>query len=142
MTGRPIDTGTTHGSDEREPRSLNAPVLRFELTAESAQLRAERQYIEGDRNARTLTKVDWFRLVLVALRAGATLDEADQHGSIALQVLEGRVTVRVGDETIDVGEREVSVVAPGYPWTALAVDDSLLLLHLAWPPAPGSDVTS
>lgn len=140
MTGQPGDAGTTRGSDEREPRSLSAPLLRFELSVESARLRAEREYIEGDRNAYTLTKVDWFRLVLVALRAGASLDEADQQGSIALQVLDGRVTVRVGDETIDVGDREVSVVAPGYPWTVVAVDDSLLLLHLSWPPVPGSSV--
>lgn len=142
MTRQPGEAGTTRGSDEREPRSLTGPALRFELSVESARLRAEREYIEGDRNARTLTKVDWFRLVLVALRSGARLDEADQHGSIALQVLEGRVTVQVGDETIDVGEREVSVIAPGYPWTAVAVDDSLVLLHLAWPPAPGSSVTA
>ncbi len=52
------------------------------------------------------------------------------------------MTVRVGDETLSIGEREVSVVAPGYPWEAVAVDDSLLLLHLAWPPLPGSSVTS
>ncbi|MGI8829451.1 MAG: hypothetical protein ACR2I5_06745 [Candidatus Limnocylindria bacterium] len=142
MTGRPIDIGTMRGSDEREARSLSAPILRFELSAESARLRAERQYIEGDRNACTLTKVDWFRLVLVALHAGATLDEADQNGSIALPVLEGRVTVRIGDDTVDLGERGVCVVAPGYPWTAVAVDDSLLLLHPAWPPAPGSSLTS
>lgn len=142
MTRQPRDAGTTRGSDEREPRSLSAPLMRFELAVESAGLRAEPQWIEGDRNARTLTKVDWFRLVLVTLRAGAGLDETDQRGSIALQVLEGRVTVRVGDETIDVGEREVSVVAPGYPWTVVAVDDSLLLLHLAWPPVPGSSVTT
>lgn len=142
MTGQPEEAATTRGGDEREPRSLSAPALRFDLSVESVRLRAERAYLEGDRNARTLTKVDWFRLVLVALRVGARLDEADQNGSIALQVLEGRVTVRVGDETIDVGEHEISVVAPGYPWTAVAVDDSLLLLHLAWPPAPGSSVTS
>ncbi len=142
MTGRPGDIGTTRGSDEREPRSLSAPLLRFELSVESARLPAERQYIEGDRNACTLTKVDWFRLVLVALRAGATLDETDQHGSIALQVLEGRVIVRVGDETGEVDVNEVSVVAPGYPWSADAQEDSLVLLHLAWPPAPGSSVTT
>lgn len=140
MTGPPADVGTTRGTDEREPRSLGAPVLRFELSVESARLRAERQYIEGDRNACTLTKVDWFRLVLVALRAGARLDEADQQGSIALQVLEGRVVVRVGEEIVEVGEKEVSVVTPGYPWAAVAMDDSLLLLHLARPPVPGSNV--
>ncbi len=140
MNGRPVNVGTTRGGDEREPRSLTAPVLRFDLSVESAWLRAERQYIEGDRNATTLTKIDWFRLVLVTLRAGARLDEADEHGSIALQVLDGRVVVRVGVEMVEVGTNEVAVVAPGCPWSADALD-SLILLHLAWPPVPGSDVT-
>ena len=35
---------------------------------ESARLRAEQEYADGDRNGRTLAKVGAFRLVLVAFR--------------------------------------------------------------------------
>lgn len=141
MTKQPSEVGTTRGVEEREPRSMSAPLLRFDLSDEAARLREEREYAEGDRNARTLAKVDWFRLTLVALRSGATLREADQRGSVALQVLHGRVVVRIGKETAEIAEAEVAVVAPGHPWEAVAEADSLILVHLAWPPEPGSVTT-
>jgi hypothetical protein len=56
MRRRPRRSTTTGGSDEREARSLSAPLLRFGLAEEAARLRAESPYLEGDRNARTLVK--------------------------------------------------------------------------------------
>jgi mannose-6-phosphate isomerase class I len=129
---------TTHGGEEREARLLSAPLMRFELAAEAERLRAERQYTLGDRNAATLAKIDWFRLTLVALHDGATFSETDQRGSVALQALEGRVSVRVADQTADIGRGELAVVAPGQSWEAVATAESLLLVHLAWPPDPAS----
>lgn len=141
MSQRPRRVGTTRGGEEREPRSLSAPVMRFELAAEAARLRAEQPFAEGDRNARTLVKVGAFRLLLVALRSGAAFTESDQRGTVALQVLQGRVVLSVAEESVEVGQAEVAVVAPGHPWTAVAVADGLLLLHLAWPPEPASVAT-
>ena len=138
MSQRPQAVGTTRGGDEREARFLSAPLMRFELVEEVARLRAETPYAEGDRNARTLAKVGAFRLVLVAFRSGAVFDENDQRGTVALQVIEGRVALRVNEETVEIGEAEVAVVAPEHPWTAVALADGILLVHLAWPPEPGS----
>ena len=141
MANQPTEAGTTRGVMEREPRSTNAPLMRFNLSDEAVRLRDEREYAEGDRNARTLAKVDWFRLTLVALRSGATLREMDQRGTVALQALHGRIVVRIGAETAEIGSAEVAVIAPGHPWEAVAEADSLVLVHLAWPPEPGSVTT-
>jgi quercetin dioxygenase-like cupin family protein len=129
---------TTGGSDEREARSLIAPLLGFKLAEEAARLRAESAYIDGDRNARTLVKAGAFRLVLVAFRAGAAFDENDQRGTLALQVLEGRLALRVAQDGMEIAEGEVAVVPAEHAWTAAAVTDGLLLIHLSWPPEPGS----
>jgi quercetin dioxygenase-like cupin family protein len=117
---------------------MSAPLLQFDLAEEAARLRAESAFLEGDRNARTLAKAGAFRLVLVAFRLGATFDEDDQRGSVALQVLDGRVAMRVGNETIEIGAGSVAVVSPEHPWTVSAIADGLLLFHFAWPPEPGS----
>lgn len=138
MSRRPDMSTTTGGSDEREARALTGPLLRFTLAEEAARLRTETSFRESDRNARTLTKAGAFRLVLVVFRAGATFDENDQRGSVALQVLDGRVDVRVEEDATQIGAGEIAVVSPEHPWKALAVTDGLLLLHLAWPPDPGS----
>ncbi len=138
MTRRPHSSTTTGGSDEREARSLSGPLLRFELAEEATRLRSESPFLEGDRNARTLTKTGAFRLVLVVFRADATFDENDQRGSVALQVLEGKVDVRVGENVVEISTGEVAVVSPDHPWKAVAVSDGVLLLHVTWPPEPGS----
>jgi quercetin dioxygenase-like cupin family protein len=138
MSPRQNTSTTTGGSDERQARSLSGPLLRFEIAAEAATLRTETSFLEGDRNARTLAKAGAFRLVLVVFRAGATFDENDQRGSVALQVLDGRVDVQVGEDRIEIGAAEIAVVSPDHPWKAVATTDGLLLLHLTWPPEPGS----
>jgi quercetin dioxygenase-like cupin family protein len=137
MSPRPDRFRTTGGSDERAARSLFSPLMRFALADEAARLRDESAFVEGDRNARTLAKSGAFRLVLVAFRAGALFDEDDQRGSMALQVIDGRVDLRVGEDVIEVGAGDVAVVSPEHPWTAVARADGLLLLQLAWPPDPG-----
>jgi quercetin dioxygenase-like cupin family protein len=141
MIRRPHRLTTTGGSDEREARSMSGPLLRFDFAEEAARLRVESAYLDGDRNARTLAKTGAFRLVLVAFRGGAVLDENDQRGSVALQVLEGRVSIQVGPDAMEIAEGEVAVVPAEHPWIAVAVTDGLLLLQLSWPPEPGSVVS-
>lgn len=138
MSPRSHRFSTTGGSDERIARSLSAPLLRFDLAEEAARLRAESPFLEGERNARTLAKAGTFRLVLVVFRAGAIFDENDQRGSVALQVLDGRVDVRVGEDTIEIGAGDVAVVSPEHPWSAIAMADGLLMFHVAWPTEPAS----
>jgi quercetin dioxygenase-like cupin family protein len=138
MRRRPNRLTTTGGSDERQGRSLIAPLARFDVAEEAARLRGEVEYLEGDRNAKTLVKAGAFRLVLVAFRKGAEFDENDQLGTLALQSIEGRVALRVGQEGMEIVEGQVAVVPAGHPWTALAATDGLLLIHLSWPPEPGS----
>jgi quercetin dioxygenase-like cupin family protein len=141
MSQRPRSPSTTGGSDEREARPLTEPLMRFDLAGEAARLRAESAYVEGDRNARTLAKAGYFRMVLVAFRAGATFDENDQRGTVALQLLEGRLTVCVGQERIELAAGEVAVVTAEHPWIAVAAVDGLLLIGLSWPPEAGSRET-
>jgi hypothetical protein len=135
---RPRAAETTGGSDERAARTLDLPVSRFELAEEITRLRAEEEYVEGDRNAVTLSKVGFFRLVLVVFRTGAAFDEDDQRGTTALQVIEGGLSVRVGDESLELREAGIAVIAPGQPWSATALAPGALLFHLAWPPEAGS----
>lgn len=124
----------TASKPERATHVLAAPLLCFDLADELAELRAERPYLEGDRNAKTLVKADAFRLVLVALRAGAAFDEGDPRGYVSVLVREGRVALRVGDESTEVGPGQVSAIEAGHPWSAVAQEDSLVVLHLSWPP--------
>jgi hypothetical protein len=96
MSPRQNTSTTTGGSDERAARAMSGPLLRFELLEEAATLRTETSFVEGDRNARTLTKAGAFRLVLVVFRAGATFDENDQRGTVCFRFWTGGSTYRSG----------------------------------------------
>ena len=117
---------------------MSGSLMLFDVAKEAARLRAEAEYLDGDRNAKTLFKAGAFRLVLLAFRGGADFDEDDQRGSLALHVLEGRVALRVDEEAIEVGAGAIAVVTQDHPWAAVAHSDGLVLIHLSWPPVPGS----
>ena len=112
---------------------LAAPLQCFDFAEETDGLRRERPYQEHDRNAKTLVKSDAFRVVLVALRAGARFDEDDQRGHVSMLVLEGRVSLEVGHERTEVGPGQIAAIGAGHPWTALADEESVVVLHFSWP---------
>jgi quercetin dioxygenase-like cupin family protein len=117
----------------RESHDLSAPLLCFDFAEEIEGLRRERQYLEHDRNAKTLVKTDAFRIVLVVLKAGARFDEDDPRGHVSALVRSGRVSFHVGDESTEVGTGQIAAVAAGHRWRALAAEDSVVVLHFSWP---------
>ncbi len=129
-------TALTSAHAERAAHLLDAPLLCFDLDDELTQLRAERPYVDGDRNAKTLVKAAAFRLVLVALKAGARFDEDDPRGEVSVLVRRGRVSLQVGGESTDVGPGQVAAIQAGNHWSAVAAEDSLVILTINWPPEP------
>jgi hypothetical protein len=86
-------TDMTSGSDSREPRPLDAPVLPFDLAHEIDLLYDEPGYGSFGRASKTLAKAPGFPLVLTVARAGATIGNEEAEAPIAIQVLGGSVTV-------------------------------------------------
>ena len=128
--------GTTTGSDERPAQRLAGTLLRFDLTAELAQLQAESEWELGDRNAITLVKEGDLRVTLTALRAGARMDAHRTDGYTSIQVMAGRVQI-MSAESCDLGEGEVLVIGRGVVHEVTALEDAAFLLTIALPPATG-----
>ena len=132
MTGHP---GETSGSPERAPQHLADTLHVFDLQAELAQLRFERGYREGERNANTLVKGDTFRIVLTALRAGNRLHEHEAAGWISIQAVAGRLRVHAAGQTIELPSGHLLALAAGIPHDVEALVDSAFLLTIAAAPA-------
>lgn len=136
MTQR--DPRQTHGSDARPAREIEEPLATFDLGDELARLQQEPAGHDPDKSTITLTKADSFRLVLMNIGAGSTAGGDETHGTIAVHVLRGSVSVvRDGDEAM-LREGQLAVVAPGRPWRMRAETDSSLLLTLSWPEGGGA----
>ena len=121
MTSRPHP-----GTD----RPLAAPALHFRLQEELRRLRGEPDWTSGRRSI-TLAKHGGLRVVLIAMLAGATLDEHVAAGALTVQVLEGRVRFTAGGETLMLVPGELLALEPGLPHEVHAMDASAFLLTLA-----------
>lgn len=108
----------------------------LDIGSEGVALLAEPEWTGGDRNSRTLFKGDTLRIVLTALRAEAVMQNEDPDESVAIQPLQGEITVRVGRQDILARSGELVCVGEGEPWEVRASADSLFLLTVGRRPTP------
>ena len=95
------------------------------------RLRTEDAWRDGDRNAITLTKQAGLTLVLTVLRRGAALREHRAPAAVTLHVISGRMALRAGDRSLELGPGEVVIMEPGLRHAAEARADTAFLLTVA-----------
>jgi len=86
-------------------------------------------------SAKTLVKHEHFRVVLVAMKRGRHCREHTAEESVSVQTLDGHVEVHLTsdpDEPIELVGGQVLALAPGVAHDFEALEDSTLLLTLAW----------
>ena len=122
---------TFEGASETTERSLDRAVMTFDLPAILASMRQEATWRAARRNAMTLVKQPIFRVVLVALQAGAEIGAHDAASPITVQVIEGRLAIRVEADEFVLGAGQLLVLRPSLRHTMCAQDDAAFLLTLA-----------
>jgi quercetin dioxygenase-like cupin family protein len=121
---------TQHRRPHGQP--LAAAYLEFDLGREVDQLHHEPAWATGQ-NAKTLFKYDDFRVVLMALRAHARVPTHQTEGRISIQTIRGHIQVRAEGRTFDLPEGGLLALDRGLPHDVEAVEESVLLLTIAWP---------
>jgi quercetin dioxygenase-like cupin family protein len=81
----------------------------------------------------TLLKSPDFRIVLIAMEAGASLGEHHNDGRISIHVLEGSVTMGVDDQKQTLSAGQILALDRSIRHDVEALEDSVLLLTVAWP---------
>jgi quercetin dioxygenase-like cupin family protein len=120
-------------TETRRPRSDRpeaGPFVHNRLVEEVERLKMEPAWHDGDRNAITLTKRSGLRLVLTILRQGAVLREHRAPTAATLHVISGRMIVRFGDRSLELGPGEVVTMEPGLTHAGEARADTAFLLTL------------
>ena len=112
-------------------RSLDRPVMTFDLPAIIADLKQEPTWRTARRNAITLLKQLRFRIVLVVLQGEAEVGSHRTDSPVTVQALEGRVTVRVGVDQFVLGPGELLTLRPGLEHSVCAQSESAFVLTLA-----------
>ena len=122
----------THRPHPGTERSLAAPVLHFSLLEEIHRLKGEPDWTNGKR-AITLTKEGGQCVVLIALEAGASMDEHLVVGALTVQLLEGRIRLDAGGDTWTLAPGELLALEAGLPHDVHAFEASAFLLTLTQP---------
>lgn len=110
--------------------TLAAPVLHFDLRHEMDQLRQLDTYRHGSPAGRTLVKEPDLRIVLMALKAGARLEEHRASGPISIQALEGTIRLRLREDSIELAQGELLMIEPAIPHDVEAVANAVFLLTI------------
>lgn len=126
----PTDPETQHRRPH--PQSLAAAYLEFDLGREIEQLHHEPAWETGQ-NAKTLLKYDDFRVVLMVLRAHARVPAHQTAGRISIQTIHGHIEVRAAGRSFDLRSGGLLALDRGLPHDVEALEESVLLLTIAWP---------
>ena len=109
---------------------LHGEVLSFNLGEEVEALRKDLAASNGTRTAKTLVKEGPLSVTLVALRAGASLEEHEVSGPTTIHCLGGHLSLTTALGPADMFEGKVLVLNAGVRHSAEAIQDSTLLLTL------------
>jgi quercetin dioxygenase-like cupin family protein len=118
-------------------RPLAAPMMLFDLAPHLQELKADDAYQRSGRLGRTLAKAGRFRLTLVALNEGVEVGMHQAVSPMTIQLLEGALRFRVGEEVHEMRAGQVLFFGPGDAHDIRATEESGLLLTIS---AIGEDV--
>ncbi len=111
-------------------RPLAGETLTFELAAQIADLQKDEAYARSGRSGRTLVKSGHLRVTLTMLARNTDVGTHHAETPMTLQVLQGRLSYRVGDQSFEMGRGEVLYFGPGHAQDIRALDDTALLLTI------------
>jgi len=116
----------------REPHPVTGAALSFDLAAEADKLRREPTWAAHGHNAKTLVKHPDFRVVLIALRAGARISEHKTDHCVTIHALEGTLRLQLRSETLELKSGSLLALEQTVLHDIEAVTDSLFVLSLGW----------
>jgi quercetin dioxygenase-like cupin family protein len=94
-------------------RPLAGPMLTFRLAEQIAELRGDESYRRSGRAGRTLAKSGRLRVVLTVLSPGTVVGTHQADSPMTVQVLEGRIRFRAGDDEHQLGAGELLYFGAG-----------------------------
>ncbi len=111
-------------------RALTGKHLTFDFAEHIAELRRDDHYVQTGRIGRTLVKEGALRLTLTVLAEGTDIGTHHAAAPMTLQLLEGRLRYRVGDDEFTIREGELLFFGPGHAKDIRALEDTALLLTI------------
>ena len=111
-------------------RALTGRHLSYDLDEQIEELRADDKYVKTGGLGRTLVKEGALRLTMTVLAEGAEVGTHHAAAPMTLQVLEGRLRYRMGEEEFELEAGDLLFFGPGHAQDIRALEDTALLLTI------------
>lgn len=111
-------------------RVLDAPVLLVDIVRSINQLKEENAWIKNDRNGMTVFKSPGLAVVLVMLKADASITKNMSDGVLVVKVHSGHIRVRIEMPTseLEVRKDQMIILHPHVEYSIIALKESVVLL--------------
>jgi quercetin dioxygenase-like cupin family protein len=116
----------------RDGRPIFGSAVKVDIGAESAYLKKDDSWHENGHSGKTLFKYADFRVVLTGLKAGSRMSEHHTNHRVTVQVIDGRVRLQLPDGVVELLRGDLLAIDRDVPHEVQAVEDSVLLLSVAW----------
>jgi len=117
--------GPKHGG-----RRMSGRALTFDLQSELEKLRGRPVYDKGVPSGTTLVKEADLRIVLMALKMGASLQKHSASGPISIQGIHGVLHVHLQDQEFELTPGQLMSVESGIQHDVVAIEDAAFLLTI------------
>jgi quercetin dioxygenase-like cupin family protein len=107
---------------------IDAPLVAIDLPSFNKIIRNEKAWKDSDRNAITIFKSSGMRIVLIALHKDAEMIKHTAAGMISIQVLEGEMSFKTDEHSIDLVGGQMLVLHEGISHSVLAKQETTFLL--------------
>lgn len=132
--------GQTGGSAQRPPHELSGTVTVLDLLDEADALRREPAWAQSDRNAKTFVKGSDLRVLLTILKQDAIIREHRVPATVVVQVLTGRVRLRLPDQEVELPAGRMVILERDLPHDVEALEESAFVISIGWSVGPRGDV--
>ena len=121
-------------NNRRPADRISAPVITLNIDSELKALRHSAAYRRNDHASVAIVNRVGLGAVLVALPKGGRLKEHRTARPIMLRVLEGAIRVSLKDRVIEMGQGDLTALAPHLAHEVRGIEDSAFLLTMGGAP--------
>jgi quercetin dioxygenase-like cupin family protein len=109
-------------------RKIDGPLVSLDLPLLMEQIKEEKSWKDGKRNAITVFKANELNIVLIALHGGSEMARHVANGIISVQVLEGRMQFKTDQQSVELGEGQMLVLHEEVFHSVKAIHQTIFLL--------------
>ncbi len=111
-------------------RSIDGPMLKYDLPTVIERLKQEAQWIEGRHNAITLAKSDKLRIVLIAMHQDNEMVMNFFEGPVSLQIIKGGIKITTELDEIFLNKDQLISIREKIDNRITALEEAIILLTL------------